>query len=236
MVGAATWPEAALIDGYVPVSRAVAEGNRLHLRHKPCEVIPNFFSSSRAPPPPWTDRLPQGEFVLFAGDVSYEKGAGVLLEAFSRTKRPPMSLVLIGRQFLDPGPQEALRGVLRIDPLDHGHVLEAFRRCAIAVVPSLWPEPSGLVALEAMAMSKPVIASRAGGLPEVVVHGETGLLVGCGDVDDLERSLRLLMAEPGLRKRYGEAGRRRLDQHFSVDAVVPRFERLYATMVGRART
>ena len=106
-----------------------------------------------------------------------------------------MSLVLIGRQFLEPGP-EAARGVIRIDPLDHGSVLEAFRRCALAVVPSLWPEPSGLVALEAMAMGKPVIASRTGGLPEVVVHGETGLLVRCGDVEELQRALRLLMSDP----------------------------------------
>ena len=234
MVGATAWPEAALIDAYVPVSQAVADGNRLHLRHTPYEVIPNFFSPPRAPQPPWTDRLPEGEFVLFAGDVSYEKGAGVLLQAFARTGQSAMSLVLIGRQFLEPGPEEA-RGVIRIDPLDHGSVLEAFRRCALAVVPSLWPEPSGLVALEAMAMGKPVIASRTGGLPEVVVHGETGLLVRCGDVEELQRALRLLMSDHHLRKRYGEAGRRRLEQHFSANAVVPRFEQLYASMVGRAR-
>ena len=102
-------------------------------------------------------------------------------------------------------------------------------------MPSLWPEPFGLAALEAMAMGKPIIASRTGGLPEIVVHGETGLLVGGGDVAALHGALALLMADPGLCARLGAAGRQRVARHFSANAVVPRFEQLYATMVGRPR-
>jgi glycosyltransferase involved in cell wall biosynthesis len=233
MVGATAWPEAALIDRYVPVSQAVARLNRLHLRRTPYEVIPNFFSPPRAAQPPWTDQLPEGEFVLYAGDVSYEKGADALLRAFARAEQPTMPLVMIGRQFLEPAPEGTPGEVIRIDPLTHGSVLEAFRRCAFAVVPSLWPEPSGLAALEAMAMAKPVIATRTGGLPEIVVHGKTGLLVGRGDVADLHRALALLVADPGLRTRFGTAGRQRVARYFSANAVVPRFEQLYATMVGR---
>lgn len=235
MVGATAWPEDALIDRYVPVSHAVAAGNRLNLRRTPYEVVPNFFSPSRAPQPRWADQLPEGEFVLYAGDVSYEKGAGALLRAFAGTERPAMPLVMIGRQFLDAAPEEASAGVVRIDPLDHGSVLEAFRRCALAVVPSLWPEPSGLVALEAMAMGKPVIASRTGGLPEIVVHRETGLLVAPGAVLELRQALALLMADERLRTRFGEAGRLRVANEFSAEAIIPRFEQLYATMVGRPR-
>ena len=55
------------------------------------------------------------------------------------------------------------------------------------------------------------------------------------DVDDLQRILALLMAESGLRARYGEAGRRRMEQHFSSNVIVPRFERLYDDVVGRSR-
>jgi glycosyltransferase involved in cell wall biosynthesis len=231
MMLAAARPEAALVDGYVPISHAVARGNRLHLRRTPYEVIPNFFTPPRTPSPPWLNQLPNGEFVLYAGDVSYEKGAHALLRAFARTGRPDMPLVMIGRQFLEAVPEDA--SVVRIDPLDHGSVLEAFRRCAFAVVPSLWPEPSGLVALEAMAMGKAVIASRTGGLPEIVVHGETGMLVEPGDIDALQRALALLMGDPGLCTRLGEAGRRRVARHFSPDAIVPRFEAMYATVMER---
>ena len=226
--------QASRIDSYVPVSNAVARLNRLDSRRTPYEVIPNFFSAPRQPAEARTNRLPDGDFVLYAGDISYEKGAGVLIEAFARIQRPPMSLVLIGRPFLelpDPLPDR----VLRIDPLDHASVLEAFRRCALAVVPSLWPEPSGLVVLEAMVMGKPVIAARTGGLPEIVVHGETGLLVARGDVDDLHRALELLIADGELRARLGEAGRRRLEEQFSADVIVPRFEQLYARMIEGAR-
>ena len=235
MLGATSWPEAALVDRYLPVSAAVAHRSRLDLRRAPYEVIPNFFSPPRVPARPLGDRLPAGDFILYAGDVSYEKGAGTLLQAFAAGERPPMPLVMIGRQFLGHAPDELFSDVIRIDPLEHGSVLEAFRRCAIAVAPSIWPEPSGLVALEAMAMGKPVIASRTGGLAEIVVDGETGLLVGRGDVDGLRGALALLMADPELRARFGEAGRRRVAQHFSADAVVPRFERVYASMAEGAR-
>lgn len=229
MIGVAARPEAARIDRYVAVSHAVANRNRLDRRSAPYEVIPNFFTPPRAPQPPWTDRLPSGEFILYAGDVSYEKGALALLRAFAAIQRRVMPLVMIGRQFLDHWPTN-VPGVVRIDPLEHGSVLEAFRRCAIAVVPSLWPEPSGLVALEAMAMGKPVVASRTGGLPEIIVHGETGLLVDRGDIEDLRRALELLIADPMLRARLGETGRRRVARLFSPEVVIPRFEHLYATL------
>ena len=236
MVGAASWPEAALIDALVPVSRAVADSCRLDRRRTPYEVIPNFFAPPRAPRARGLDQLPDGEFVLYAGDVSYEKGAGVLLRAFAGIEAPAMPLVMIGRQFLEQLPAAATPHVLRLDPLDHGSVLEAFRRCTLAVVPSLWPEPSGLVALEAMAMGKAVIASRTGGLPEIVDDGETGLLVKRGDVADLQRALTMLMADPALRARLGEAGRQRIERHFSPAAIVPRFEQLYEAAVGRQTT
>lgn len=234
MIGVSARPEAALIDRYVAVSHAVATGNRLAGRSAPYEVIPNFFSPPRAPQPPWTDQLPRGDFILYAGDVSYEKGALTLLRAFAGIQRPVIPLVMIGRQFLDPWPASAA-DVVRIHPLEHGSVLEAFRRCAIAVVPSLWPEPSGLVALEAMAMGKPVVASRTGGLPEIVVDGETGLLAAPGDADDLRRALERLIADPQLRARLGEAGRTRIAAHFSTEVVIPRFERLYTTIAGERR-
>jgi glycosyltransferase involved in cell wall biosynthesis len=87
-----------------------------------------------------------------------------------------------------------------------------------------------------MAMGKAVIATRTGGLPEIVLDGETGLLVGRDDVDDLQRALALLMTDRRLRTRFGEAGRQRVALHFTADAVVPRFERLYAAIAGRPRT
>ncbi|MDP8909468.1 MAG: glycosyltransferase family 4 protein [Chloroflexota bacterium] len=236
LVEAATRPQDALVDEYVPVSEAVAQHARLHRRSTPYEVIPNFFAPP--PPPAFTSiaqRLPSGDFVLFAGDVSHEKGAAVLLRAFAGIERSPMPLVVIGRQLLGQEWQSLPDGAIRIDQLDHGSVIEAFRRCALAVVPSIWPEPFGLVAIEAMAMGKPVIAARSGGLPEVVIDDVTGLLVEPGDVEDLRHALVRLMSDRELRERLGQASARRAERHFSADAVVPRFERLYARTIARSR-
>lgn len=233
MVAISARPEVVRVDRFVAVSQAVADRNGLERRGLEYEVIPNFYSPPRAPRPLRPDELPDGDFVLYAGDVSYQKGAALLLQAYARMARPTMPLVMIGRQFLELGPHELPSGVIRIDPLGHDSVMEAFRRCAIAVVPSLWPEPSGLVALEAMAMRRPVIASRTGGLAEIVVHEQTGLLVGCGDVGELQRALERLIADPPLRERFGAAGSERLAEHYSATVVVPLYERLYETMAGR---
>ncbi len=73
-------------------------------------------------------------------------------------------------------------------------------------------------------------------LPEIVIHGETGLLVGGGDVEGLQRALTKLLGDESPRVRLGENGRRRAEQHFSADAVIPQFERLYATTLGQSET
>ena len=90
----------------------------------------------------------------------------------------------------------------------HAVVIEALRRCAFSVAPSLLPESFGIVALEAAAAAKPTIASDTGGLADVVVDGETGFLVAPGDVGGLAAALARLGGEPELRARMGEAARR----------------------------
>jgi glycosyltransferase involved in cell wall biosynthesis len=81
--------------------------------------------------------------------------------------------------------------------------------------------------LEAMAAGKAVVATRAGGTPEVVVDGETGLLVRPGDVDGLREALTRLAGDPALRRRMGEAGRARVAERHAVDGMVKAYERLY---------
>jgi glycosyltransferase involved in cell wall biosynthesis len=86
-----------------------------------------------------------------------------------------------------------------------------------------------------MACGKPVIASAVGGLGDVVVHGETGLLVPPGDADALRLALRTLLANPELQRRMGAAGRERA-KRYVVSAVVGRIERIYAELLGTGPT
>jgi glycosyltransferase involved in cell wall biosynthesis len=96
----------------------------------------------------------------------------------------------------------------------------------LVVMPSL-RESFGMVALEAMAMKVPVIASRIGGLEEVVEHERTGLLVPPGDAAALAEAIRTLAEDPEMRRNMGEVGRQRVTEKFSIESTIRRTEALY---------
>jgi N-acetyl-alpha-D-glucosaminyl L-malate synthase BshA len=94
-------------------------------------------------------------------------------------------------------------------------------------------ESFGLAALEALSCRVPVIATDAGGLPEVVVDGECGFLLPVGDVEGMANAANLLLADPQRRQAMGEAGRRRAVETFGQDAVVGRYRAIYERVTGR---
>jgi glycosyltransferase involved in cell wall biosynthesis len=93
-------------------------------------------------------------------------------------------------------------------------------------------EGLGVVLLEAMHHAVPVVGSRIGGIPDIVVDGESGLLVPPGDPEALAGAIRALARDPALAARLGEGGRERLRAHFSWDAIIRRWEKLYREVVG----
>ena len=86
--------------------------------------------------------------------------------------------------------------------------------------------------LEAMACGKPVIATRIGGVPEVVEDGVTGLLVAPGDEEAFAQAILRLLKDPVLRRRMGEAGRRRVERHFDQRELVQQMEHLYEHLMN----
>jgi glycosyltransferase involved in cell wall biosynthesis len=96
----------------------------------------------------------------------------------------------------------------------------------VVVLPSR-SEPFGRVLIEAMALRKPVIASNDGGPAEIVIDGTTGLLVAPGDPRDLAEAILTLARDPALRKSMGAAGRKRVQERFTIDRHVAQIERLY---------
>jgi glycosyltransferase involved in cell wall biosynthesis len=103
----------------------------------------------------------------------------------------------------------------------------------IFVLPSL-NEGLGLVLIEAMAANLPVVATRVGGVPEVVEGGQTGLLVEARDPDQISSAILRLARDRALRERMGRAGRERADAHFSIQATVRRTEQIYNDLVEEA--
>lgn len=223
-------------DLFLPVSHEVAARCGLIGGTTPYEVIPNFLL--HAPPhaaadDPRLGDLPGGEFILYVGDLTADKGVDVLLEAHAGMSTP-VPLVLIGRP-LDRGLARPRASVTALGSLPHRAVLAAWRRCAVGVLPSVTPETFGLSALEAMAAGAPVVASRAGGLPDLVADGESGMLVAPGDVRGLRDALERLAADPGLRGRLA-AGARARARRFSAATVLPRFEAAYARALAARRS
>lgn len=113
----------------------------------------------------------------------------------------------------------------------HDALVHLYREADICVVPSVWQEPFGMVAVEAMAAARPLCAARAGGLQDIVAEGETGLLFDPGDSAALAAQLELLLDDAPRRKRLGAAARRRAEDLYDWKRIVakhylPLLERL----------
>jgi glycosyltransferase involved in cell wall biosynthesis len=221
---------------FLPISAAVAEGSGLVGSHWPYQVIPDCLPDATSPTSTdlraYAARLPPDGYLMFAGDFSTDKGVAVLLKAYSALRDSP-PLVLIGRP---PAgcqlPRDA--NVVVLESWPHDAVQEAWKRCSLALVPSLWAEPFGLVVLEAMAAGRPVIGSRIGGIRDVVVDGETGLLVPPGDATALRDAMARLLASPELARQMGAAGQRRVAE-FRANVVIPRLEQVYQTVMSQPK-
>ena len=148
-----------------------------------------------------------GRYILFAGRLESYKGAQVLIDALKYAPKD-ISIAIAG-----VGPdEERLKTLVRQDPrvkflgFVPGEQLWGMMRGAVAVVvPSVWHEPYGLVALEAMSMGAPVIVAKSGGLPEVVGEKGTGIVVPAGDAKALGRAMSRLWGDDGLARNMGEA-------------------------------
>ena len=170
--------------------------------------------------------------LLCVGRLIPIKGHIVLLRAFAEARRqvPGLRLDIAGRGPLEPA-LRALAKELELEDVVRflGYVApiqRAIEDAAVVVVPSLG-EGFGMVALEAMERSRPVIAAEIGGLGELVDDGVTGLLVPPGDADGLARAIVRLAGDLGAAARMGEAGRRRALDQFLQDRCTDRTEILY---------
>lgn len=225
-------------DLWCPTSHAAARAVARVFPLDPARlrVVPNGvseeFSTARGPREP-----PEGPVRgVFFGRIAQEKGVHVLVEALKVAAPSLAEFTFIGR-----GPETAavqrriaelgLERWVRVEPwLDAPFLAERVRAAHFAVLPSL-EESFGNTMAEAMALGVPVIATTAGSIPEVVVHGRTGLLVAPGDSRALGEAMIRLAHDSTLTRSLGEAGAQRARDAFSWDGAAAAFESHYFSLL-----
>jgi starch synthase len=216
-------------------------------------VIPNGIDTSRYAPDGNTDVLrrlgidPDRPSVAFVGRITRQKGVGHLLRA-ARDFAPEAQLVLLAGAADTPelakeseAAVDHLRatrsGVVWVeDMLPRHEVVQVLSHATVFCCPSIY-EPQGIVNLEAMACGTAVVASAVGGIPEVVVHGRTGLLVPYAenDPDCFERefaeAVNALVADPDRARAMGAAGRARAVRDYDWGAIARRTRDVYTSVL-----
>jgi alpha-maltose-1-phosphate synthase len=206
------------------------------------QVIHNGIDTEEYRPDHGTDVLerhgvdPNAPYAIFVGRITHQKGLEHLLDA-APSIDPRAQLVLCAGAPDTPEIGERVRA--RIPKLERAiwieemlpkpEVIQLLTHATVFVCPSVY-EPMGIVNLEAMACETAVVASRVGGIPEVVADGETGYLVEPANADELSERINELLADPELARRFGEAGRRRAVEHFSWRAIAERTAALYSSL------
>jgi glycosyltransferase involved in cell wall biosynthesis len=197
--------DAFMRDFGVPHSKIVVVGSGLNFETMPAVVVP---------------RNTEPRFLIVGRDF-VRKGGQVLLEAFATVRRqiPNAKLVIIGPSLTRLPDGATCLGYLGRESPEHvAQLEEEFRRASIYVLPSLY-EPFGISLCEAMAHGLPCIGVNDFAMPEIIKHGETGLLVERGNADSLARAMIALASDPATATAYGIAGRKHLEANYTWDAV-----------------
>lgn len=205
------------------------------------DVIPNFVDTRFWRPgrePCHRSKLaPEGEkIVMHVSNYRPVKRAQDIVKVFAKIRESvPARLVLVG-----DGPDRpralalATEMGVRDDVLFLGRhaAVEELLSCADLFLLPSESESFGLAALEAMASGAPVVASNAGGLPEVIQDGVTGRLLPVGDIDGMAEAGVQILTDDDLRKKLSAAGRDLAERCFSINVIVPKYEALYDRVLG----
>lgn len=183
--------------------------------------------------------------ILFVGSITEVKNVLMLLQAVTVLRQEqsniPLSVHLAGRT-TSPGYERMLRDYIHkynLEPivtflgmLDRQSLLREYAECSVLVLPSL-QENAPMAIIEAMAVGKPVVATRVGGIPDLVDDKETGFLVDSGDFISMAQRLAMLLSDATLRYRMGDRGRQKALARFRVSEVASKYRELYYLVAGQ---
>jgi len=204
------------------------------------EVVPDgiadeaFIPGAKA----FAQRHGLANYIMFLGRVHWEKCIDHLLSAVAKIGRRDLQIAVVGP---DAGATDELRQTadrlgLRDSVKFIGQVSQDEKKgilagCSLLALPSLY-EAQGLVILEAWAQGKPIVASRVGGVPDMVENGVNGLLYDWGDIGELATSISRILNDPAFAIKLGEAGRTTASERYRWSSVAERIEVIYAAVLA----
>jgi glycosyltransferase involved in cell wall biosynthesis len=227
---AGTWSHA--VNTYIALTefarRKFAEGG---LPTQKISVKPNFVYSDPG------IGYGKGEYVLFVGRLSREKGVDLLLAAWKRL-RGRLPLKIVGDGPVAGQVAEAvrrLRGVEWLGSQPKDSVLALMKDARALIFPSVWYEGFPMVIAEAYAVGLPVIASDLGSMSSLIDHGRTGLLFGPGDTEALTAQLQWVLANPADLKRMREGARAEFEAKYTAERNYQILTQIYQMSIERVK-
>jgi glycosyltransferase involved in cell wall biosynthesis len=196
------------------------------------DTIPYFVDAAAA-------STPEAGLVVTGGRLVREKGIDLFLQALTNVRQPWRAI--IAGDGMEAAALKARARALGLDGAvtfagwqDEAQMAALYRRAWLVVMPSRWPEPSGIIGLEAMAHGRPVAAFATGGIPEWLEHGVTGLRAAPGDAPALASAISTMLDDAALAARMGEAGRASAARTFSSAAHLTKLDALYGALPAPA--
>jgi glycosyltransferase involved in cell wall biosynthesis len=207
----------------------------------------NGVDLERFPEPARTEVAPRQLRILSVGRLVAFKGFEDLIDACAELQARGVDFIC---EIIGDGPlRETLQAKIRLDLSSRIHLLgslsqkavsERFQAADVFALASTTDARGATdvfptVILEAMASARPVVSTRLAGIPELVVNGETGILISPGDTAALANALEQMLRNPDLRLRFGRAGRARIEQHFQIENTVAPLLEMFESAVRKHR-
>lgn len=199
-------------------------------------VLPYF---TNGPVKPIANSHHTENIILYVGRITKEKGLDYLLRAVKQISLE-CKLLIVGDGWYLPRIKALTRRLGLTDRVEFpgwispDNLSSYYAKCSLLAVPSIWPEPFGIVGLEAMSYSKPVVAFDVGGISDWLDHGNTGYLIKPRDINEMAARIEVLLKDQELATKIGEKGKQRAEQEFGASDHVNNLLGIYKQSIEKA--